>query len=92
MAEKRQTVNRIIAILSNLDAKLGNITQVLEFEVFQVRQFVQLYLQLGTITQTVRHTVWQANSYMEHIQLQLNMLLLGHMPPSLSYPEVKKHY
>ena len=33
---KRQTVNRIIANLSNLDAKLGNITQAVEHEVFHM--------------------------------------------------------
>ena len=30
MAENRQTVNRIIASVSNLDAKLGNFTQALK--------------------------------------------------------------
>ena len=43
MAENRQTVNRIT--LSNLDAN-DNITPALEHEVFQIGQFVELYLQL----------------------------------------------
>ena len=49
MAENRETINRIIAHLSNLDAKLGDVIQALEHEVFQLGQFLQLYLQLDTI-------------------------------------------
>ena len=68
MLKNRQIVNRIIASLSYLYAKLGNMTQALEHEVFQVGH-VQLYLQWDTIIQIVRCTIWEANSYMEHIQL-----------------------
>ena len=46
-----------------MDVKLGNITQALEKEVFQVGQFLQLYLQLDSIIEAIRRTVWQANSY-----------------------------
>ena len=83
ITENRQTVNRIIASLSNLDAKLGNIAQALEHEVFQVGKLVQLYLQLDAIIQTVRCTFWQANSYMGPSQLHINMLSLGHLSPSV---------
>ena len=83
MAENRKAVNRIIAGLSNLDAKLGNILQALKHEVFQVGQFVQLYVQLDAIIQTAKHTIWQTNSYMEHIQLHLKMLPLGHLSTSV---------
>ena len=58
MAENRQKINRITASLSNVDAKLGNITQALEHEVFQLGQFVQLNLKLDAIIQNVRHTIW----------------------------------
>ena len=73
-----------------MDVKLDNITQVLEKEVFQVGQFVQLYLQLDSIIQVIRRTVWQANSYVEHVQLQLNMLSLGHISPSVITPRSVK--
>ena len=73
----RQTLNKIVSSLVNLEVKLGNITQALEKEVFQCGQLVQLYLQLDPIIQAIR-TVWQASSYVEHAKLQLNMLSLGH--------------
>ena len=45
MSENRQAINKIIGSLSLLDSKIGNITQALEREVFQVSQFIQLCLQ-----------------------------------------------
>ena len=53
---------------------------------FPVGHFVQLYLQLHTIIQAIRRTVWQANSYVEHMWLQLNMLSLGHLSSSVITP------
>ena len=76
-------MNKIIGSLANLDVKLGNITQTLEKVVSQIGQFVQLYLHLDSNIQAIRRTVWQANLYVEHVQLQLNMLSLGHLSPSL---------
>ena len=51
MSQNRQTLNKIIGSFTVLDTKLGNITQALEREVFQVGQFVQLYLQLDSVIQ-----------------------------------------
>ena len=76
--------------MSNLDAKLENITQALEHEVFQVRQFVQLYLQLDASIQTLRYLIWQANSNMEHTQLQVNRLSSGYLTPSIITPKSLK--
>ena len=83
-------MNKIIGTLAYLCVKLGNITQALEKDLFQVVQFVQ----------ATRKTVWQGNSYVEHVQLQLNMLLLGHLSPSVITPrslkglqlEIEIHY
>ena len=57
MLEKRHALNRIIGSLAHLHVKLGNITQSLEKEVFQVGQFLQLYLQLDCTIQAIRRTV-----------------------------------
>ena len=74
MSDNRQAINKIIGSLSLLDSKIGNITQALEREVFQVSQLIQLYLQLDSVICAIRRTIWQDGTYMEHIQLQLNML------------------
>ena len=57
MSENRQVLNKIIGSLANLDAKLGNITQALEEEVFQVGQFVQLILQLDSFIQAIMEQI-----------------------------------
>ena len=69
--------------LANLDAKIGNITQAWDKKVFQVGQF---YLQLDSIIQAISRTFCKSNSYVEHVQLQLNMLSLGHLSPSVITP------
>ena len=90
MSENRQALNKIILILANLDVKFSNIRQALEKEVFQVGQFIQLYLQLDSIIQAIRRTVWQANSCVKHVHLQLNMLSVGHLSPSVITPRSLK--
>ena len=52
-----------------MDVKVDNIAQALEKEVFPVGQLVQLYLQLDSIIQAMTRRVWQANSYVKHVQL-----------------------
>ena len=90
MPQNRQTLNKIIGSLSVLNTKPGNITQALAREAFQVGQFVQLYLQLDSVIQAVRRTIWQDGSYLDHIQLQLNMLSLSHLSPSVITPRSLK--
>ena len=51
---------------------------------------MQLYLQLDSIVQEIRRTVWQANSNVEHVQLQLNMLSLKHLSQSVINPRSLK--
>ena len=38
---------------------------------------------MNSIIQVIRRTYWQANLYMEHVQLQLNMLSMEHLSPLL---------
>ena len=90
MSKNRQALNIITGTLTTLDIKLGSITQGLEKGVFPVGQFVQLYLQLGSIIKTIRRTVWHANSYVEQVQVQFNMLSLGHILLSVIAPKILK--
>ena len=57
---------------------------------FQVDQFVQLYLQLDTIIQAIRRAVWQANFYVEYVKLEFNILLLGNLSSSVITPRSLK--
>ena len=57
MSENRQALNKTIGSLTNLDVKLDKFSQTLEKELFQVGQYVQLYLQLDSIIQAINRTV-----------------------------------
>ena len=76
ISENRQAISKIIRSLSLLDSKIGNITQALEREVFQVSQFFQLYLQLDSVIQAIR-TIWWAASFMEHIYIYMLFFFQG---------------
>ena len=69
-----------------MDSKLDNVTQLLEKQIIGVEYFVQMYLQPESIIEEIRRTIRQASFYMEHLQLQLNMLYLGHLSPSVISP------
>ena len=57
MSENRPAINKIIGRVSLLDSKIGNITQALERDIFQVSQFIKLCLQLDSVIQAIRRTI-----------------------------------
>ena len=50
-----------------------------------------MYLQLDLVIEETKRTVSNAQMYMEHLQLQLNMLSLGHLSPLVITPKNLKH-
>ena len=66
-----------------LTHNIYNVSQILEKQVVQMEEFVQLHLQLYLIIEEAKIMVNNAQMYMEHLQLQLNMLSLGHLSPSV---------
>ena len=90
LAENRHSLGQITASLVQLDSKLDNVTQLLEKQIIEVEYFVQMYLQLESIIEEIRRTIRQASFYMEHLQLQLNMLSLGHLSPFVISPRLEK--
>ena len=81
LAENRYNLGQITASLVQLDSKLEDVTQLLEKQIIEVEYIVQMYLQLESIIEEIRRTIRQASFDMEHLQLQLNMLSLGHLSP-----------
>ena len=83
ISENRQSINKLSTSINNIQERIYNVSQVLEKQVVQLEEFVQLYLQLDLIIEEAKRTVNSAQMYMEHLQLQLNMLSLGHLSPSV---------
>ena len=52
-------------------------------QVVKLGEVVQLYLQLDVIIEEAKRTVNNAQMYVEHLQLQLNMVSLGYLSPSV---------
>ena len=88
ISENRQSINKLSISINDIQERIY-VSQILEKEVVQLEEFVQLNLQLDLIIEAKR-TVNSAQMYMEHLQLQLNMLSLGHLSPSVITAESLK--
>ena len=82
ISENRQSINKLPISIDNIQERIYIVSQILEKQIVQLEEFVQLYLQLDLITEEAKTTVHNTQMYMEHLQLQLNMLTLGHISPS----------
>ena len=83
ISENRQSINKLSISINNIQERINNVSQSLEKQVVQLEEFVQLYLELDLIIEEAKRTVNNAQMYMEHLQLQLNMHSLGHLSPSV---------
>ena len=86
ISENRHAINKLITAAHTIDNKLTNITRLLRQDIKQVEHFLRQYLHLDLIAQELRQLMQQAVAYLEHINLQLNMLSLGHLSPSVISP------
>lgn len=86
ITENRHTINNIIQVVQGIDGKLKNITDDLQLRVSTLEHYVELYLKLDMMTQEIKLIMSKAVFYLEHLRLQLNMLSLGHVSPSVITP------
>ena len=91
ISENRQTINNLSISINSINERIENATKILQKEYIELEQFVQMYLQLDLVIEETKRTVSNAQMYMEHLQLQLNMLSLGHLSPSVITPKNLKH-
>ena len=92
ISENRQSINKLSISINNIQERIYNVSQILEKQVIQLEEFVQLYLQLDLIIEEAKRTVNNSQTYMEHLLLQLNMLSLGHLSPSVITAQSLKGY
>ena len=87
ISENRHAINNLITAVHTIDSKLVNITRLLRQDIQQVEYFLTQYLHLDLIAQELHQLIQKAATYLEHIiNLQLNMLSLGHLSPSVISP------
>ena len=86
IAEDRQTLNLIVSDMGALNDQIVNVTQRLDNRIFQLEMLLPMYLQLDSMVEEIKQSLQKALIYVEHLQLQLNMLSIGKLSPSIISP------
>ena len=94
IAENRQAILDLIKSLHKLDTKLNRAVEMLNKEIFGVKYFLEIYLQLDVIVEELKTMMQRAMFHLENLRMHLNLLSPTTVSPSnlqsmLSY--VKSH-
>ena len=86
LAENRQTLNLIVSDMGAINEQIANVTQKLDNRIFQLETLLPMYLQLDGLVEEIKQSLQKALIYVEHLQLQLNMLSIGKLSPTIIFP------
>ncbi|CAC5422638.1 unnamed protein product [Mytilus coruscus] len=86
VSENRHKVNELIESVQDLGNRLKTFATDLEKQIEVMGSYLQAYLHMDMIIGEIKDLMNIAGDYLNHLQLQLNMLSLGHMSPSLISP------
>ncbi|XP_069106680.1 LOW QUALITY PROTEIN: uncharacterized protein [Argopecten irradians] len=85
--ENRNTINELINSADDLEGELLNFTTELGGQLQDMNDFVQIFAQLDRTIDNIKLMSQRAMFYLENLQLQINMLSLGHLSPSIVSPD-----
>jgi len=83
ISENRKTINKVIQGLTIM----ANQSEIITQEVKDLHRFMDIYTKIDRMIGEARDLVRISGDYLQHIELQLNMLALGHLSPSLISPK-----
>ena len=86
LAENRQKLNLIVSDMGVINEQTANVTQKLDNRIFQLETLLPTYLQLDGMVEEIKQTPQKALIDVEHLQLQLSMLSIGKLSPSMISP------
>ena len=86
MSENRQTLNLLVSDVGTINDLVSNVTQMLDNRISQLETLLPMYLQLDALVEEIKQSLQKALIYMEHLQLQLNMLSRGNLSPIVITP------
>ena len=86
ITENRRAITGLIVALQQIDGKLSKLTAAIEKQVKELENFIEMYLQLDLIIDEVKQMTQRAMFFLENLRLQLNLLSLGHLSPSIISP------
>lgn len=85
--ENRQQINEIVGALVTLSVQLKNISTGLEKQVHKLDYFVNSHLRINRAVQEVQVMTAKVRNHVENLYIQLNVLALGHLTPSIMAPQ-----
>ena len=83
VAENRKSVNELLNAFAELHEDFRNVIIVSNERIFNLDRHVVM----NSIIEGLSRLVTEAGFYIEHLQMQLNMLTLGHLSPSVISPK-----
>ena len=86
IAENRQAVLELIKSLHKLDIKLNKAVEMLNKEIFGLKYFLEIYLQLDVIVEELKTMMQRAMFHLETLRMHLNLLSLNHLSPTTVSP------
>ena len=79
VAENRKSVNELLNAFAELHADFSNVTIVFNERIFNLDRHVAM----NSIIEGLSRLFTEARFYIEHLQMQLNKLTVGHLSPSV---------
>ena len=86
ISENRQTLNLLVSGVGIISGQVANVTQMLDNRIVQLETLLPMYLQLDALVQEIKQSLQKALIYVEHLQLQSNMLSIGKLSPGVITP------
>ena len=86
ISKNRQAVESLLDGIEEADRRLRNVTEAVMERVLELETLVVNYVEIDTLVADVREVITRMSIYLEHLQLQINMLATGRLTPSTVTP------
>ena len=85
--ENRMAILDLVKCVNLFDIRIRELTEAIQEKFERVETFVNVYAQMDLIIGGIKDAILLANFYLENLRLELNMLSLDHLSPSLIIPK-----
>ena len=87
IAENRMALLDLVKCVNLFDLRLAELTEAIQKRFEKVETFINVYAQMDLIISGIKDAILRANFYLENLRMELNMLSLNHLSPSLITPK-----
>ena len=87
IAENRMAILDLVKCVNLFDLRLAELTEAIQKRFEKVETFINVYAQMDLIISGIKDAILRANFYLENLRMELNMLSLNHLSPSLITPK-----